>query len=199
MNRDNNPPYKQFPATPGMKNVRYPREYWDDTQSNVGTWRQGVSSLILDTLVGGIDQFRFDVNDDAQIPAIQLSHSAQLGTLIEPHLHLINKAAIAASPQNIRFELEYAWVDIMGNITGVGTDDKTLDIGGYSALTHFIVDFDDIIPAAGQNETVSSVFICRIKRISAAANAYDTANIFTFGFDLHYIKDSPGSRERRTK
>ena len=198
-NRDFNPPYKRVPAIPELKSVRYPRDYWDDSQANVGTWRNGVISLTLAPLVGGLEQYRFDVSDNAQIPPIQLSHSIRLGTLLEPHLHLCNKDAIAASPQNIRFLFEWAWVDINGTITGTGSDDKTLDVGGLSALTHFLMGFDDIVPGAGQNEGVSSVFLCRIERVAAAANAYNTANIFTFGFDLHYIKDTPGSRERRTK
>jgi hypothetical protein len=41
--------------------------------------------------------------------------------------------------------------------------------------------------------------MCRLKRVTADSNAYDTANIFTGGFDVHFLKDTIGSRGPSTK
>ena len=171
---------------------------YDDSQASAGVFRTGVSSLTLDTLVGGIMQYRFDVNDEPHIPAIQFSHSIQIDSTINPHLHLINKNAIGASPLNIRFEFEYALVNIDGQILATVNDPQEFDIGGLLALTHFIVKFTDIIPAGDQGG-ISSAFICRLKRIAALSDPYNTNDIFTFGFDLHYLKDSVGSTQEYIK
>lgn len=171
---------------------------FDDSQANAGVFSQGVTSLTLDTLVGGIKQYRFDVNAEPHIPGIQFSHSMLVNCTIHPHLHLINKIAIAASPQNIKFEFEYAWVNLNGQIVGSTNDPQTFDVGGLGALTHFHVEFTDIVPGANQGG-ISSMFICRLKRVAADSNAYNTGNIFTFGFDLHYQKDSVGSTQEYIK
>lgn len=171
---------------------------WDDSQASAGIFRTGVSSLTLDALVGGIYQYRFDVNDQVHIPAIQFSHSLLVNSAIAPHLHLINKNAIGASPLNISFEFEWAWVNINGQILASANDPQVMDIGGLGALTHFILEFSEITPSGDQGG-ISSLFMCRMKRVAAVSNPYNTADIFTGGFDLHYIKDSIGSTQEYIK
>jgi hypothetical protein len=165
---------------------------WDDSQASAGLFTTGLTSLTLDTLVGGIKQYRFDVNDEVHIPAIQFSHGMMINSVLHPHIHLINKVAIGASPQNIKFEFEWAWVNINGKILASANDPQTFDVGGLDALTHSMWLFSNITPVADQGG-ISSLFMCRIKRVSADSNAYDTANIFTGGFDVHFVKDTVGS------
>ena len=165
---------------------------WDDSQASAGLFTTGVTSLTLDTLVGGIKQYRFDVNDEIHIPATQFSHAMKVNTTVSPHLHIINKVAIAASPQNIKFEFEWAWVNIEGKILSSTNDPQTFDVGGLDALTHKMVVFSDIEPIADQGG-ISSLFMARLKRVAADTDAYNTANIFTGGFDVHFLKDSVGS------
>jgi hypothetical protein len=108
---------------------------WDDSQASAGLFTTGVSSLTLDTLVGGIKQYRFDVNDEIHIPATQFSHSMQVNCQILPHLHIINKVAIGASPQNIKFEFEWAWVNTNGQIITTTNDPLNFDVGGLYVQT----------------------------------------------------------------
>ena len=171
---------------------------WDDSQASAGLFTTGVSSLTLDTLVGGIKQYRFDVNDEIHIPATQFSHSLQLNSQISPHLHIINKVAIGASPQNIKFEFEWAWVNVNGKILASANDPLNFDVGGLDALTHKMLVFTPISPVGDQGG-ISSLFMARLKRVTADSDAYNTANIFTGGFDVHFLKDTIGSRLISTK
>jgi hypothetical protein len=195
MIRDFNPPYKRLPI--GTKYIQ-----WDDTMASAGLFTTGVSSLTFDTLAGGIKQYRFDVNDEVHIPAIQFPHGILEGCTISPHLHIINKAATAiTSPptvQNIAFEFEYGWVNIGAVMPAIVSETITYNVGGLAALTHKVIEFTDIVPAATQGK-ISSCFICRLKRVAAASNAYNTANIFTFGFDLHFQRNTLGSRTEYAK
>lgn len=192
--RDYNPPYKRNPVLTRLTQ-------WDDSMSSAGLFTTGVSSLTLDTLTGGIKQYRFDVNDEIHIPAIQFSHGMLEGCTISPHLHIINKSSTIVSPQtvmNIKFEFEWAWVNINSAMTAAVNDPVTIDVGGLAALTHKIVEFTDIVPLTTQGK-ISSCFVARLKRVAAASDAYNTANIFTFGFDLHFQRNTLGSQLEYSK
>lgn len=195
MKRDFNAPYKRQPFTARLIQ-------WDDTQASAGVFSQGVTSLTLDTLAGGIKQYRFDVNAEPHIPAIQFPHGLLEGCTISPHLHIINKAATAiTSPhtvQNIAFEFEYGWVNIGAAMPAIVSETITFDVGGLAALTHKVIEFTDIVPAATQGK-ISSCFICSLKRVAAGSNPYNTANIFTFGFDLHFKRNTLGSQTEYAK
>jgi len=196
MKRDNDIPYKRQPVT------LHGRQYWwDDSMSSAGLFTTGVSSLTFDTLAGGVKQYRFDNNDEVHIPAVQFSHGLLQNTVISPHLHIINKASTIVSPQtvmNIAFEFEYGWVNINASMAAMVSETKTFDVGGLAALTHKVIEFSDITPLASQG-MISSCFIARLKRVAAVSDAYNTANIFTFGFDLHFQKDNLGSRQEYIK
>lgn len=171
---------------------------WDDSMVAVGSFKNVGSAFTLDTLEDTIKAYRWDLNDETFITGIQFSHSMEIDTVISPHLHLVCKNAPGASPQNIRFEFEWDWCDIGDEYGGSTTQDITLDIGGYPALRHFIFEFTDITPAANQGG-ISSIMIARVKRIAAAANPYNTNDIFVLGMDVHFQKDSVGSTQEYIK
>lgn len=174
---------------------------WDDSQASAGIFRAGLTALTLDTLIGGIQQFRFDVNDEVFIPAMQFSHAMLEGCNISPHIHLINQNSTIVSPQtvmNIAFEFEWSWVNIGDEIPAVTNSPATFDIGGLPALHHAVYSFGEITPNAVQGN-ISSCFICRIKRVAAVSDPYNTNDIFTFGLDLHFQKNTLGSQQKFIK
>lgn len=171
---------------------------WDDTFASAGVFRLGASSLTLDTLEDTIKQFRFDLNDEIFIPGIQFPHKMATGLVVSPHIHLINQNAIGATNYNVRFEFEWDWVNIGEELQGSTTADVTFSLQNESALHHSVFEFGDITPTSKQGG-ISSIFIARVKRISAASNAYNTNDIFTVGIDIHFRIDTMGSRDEYVK
>lgn len=186
------------------KNYALPIQ-WLDSTANAGLFNNGASGLQLQTLVGGIRQYRFDLNDEVWLPAVQLNHDILINCTIHPHIHLVNRLAVGAINYLVKFEFEWAWVNIDGSINSTYSDPKVFDLKNTTALTHKVFEFSTINPldpayALESVGGISSCFIARIKRVAeGSGNAYDTNEIFTFGFDVHYRADSLGSNQEYIK
>lgn len=171
---------------------------WDDSMVPPAYFRTGLASLSFDVLTGGLYAYRFDLNDEPQM-MIQFPHGMKENTIIKPHIHIINKNAIGVENYNIAFDIEYTWASpgqvfpSTNTISGV-----TFSLSGASAMKHNKLSFADITPTAVQGG-ISSILIVRLKRVSAALNAYDTNDIFVAGFDVHVEKDTVGSRTSSDK
>ena len=166
---------------------------WDDSQMPATAFRNAAAAFTLDVLVGGIYQTRFDLNDEAQM-SLRLPHSMKENSAIAPHIHLVNKTAIGATNYNVSFEFEYGWSNNTAAFSSTTTTEtKTLSFQNAAALTNKRLDFTAITPGTGQGG-ISSFFICRVKRVTAVSQPYNTNDIFTLGFDIHFEKDTMGSR-----
>lgn len=173
---------------------------WDDSGASIGVWALGATGLTADTLVGNIKQVRFDQGNITNIPAIQLSHRMKVGSVIKPHLHIINKAAVGATAYNVDFTFEYGWVNINAAMASTTvTETKTVSFQNAAALTHKMCIFSDITPSAVQGG-ISSLFMCTLTRVASGVQPLTGNNIFAAGFDLHFEIDTPaGSREAAAK
>ena len=90
-------------------------------------------------------------------------------------------------------EFEYAWADIgedfPANSTLVTIDHETgVNTDNMHQLTNLTASGID-----GTGHTISSVLMCRIKRVAADSNDY-ADGIAILDFDIHYEVDTVGSR-----
>ena len=171
---------------------------YDDSQSAVVYMRTGGTPLTLDVLAGGIYQYRLDLTDEIH-SQIQLNHRYKVGSNIDLHIHLVNKAAVGSTAYNVGIEVEYMWGGLDG-VFGTPTTLSTVDCSfkDASALTHKVFELAELTPAAGQG-TISSYLLMRIKRVAGTTESLAGNNIFLLGVDVHVEQDTLGSRQEYIK
>jgi hypothetical protein len=171
---------------------------WDDSMVAPTAFRSGGTALTFDLLTATIYTHRFDVNDQIHV-VVQFPHSIKLNSGISPHIHIINKNAIGNTGYNVAFDLHYTWANI-GSIFPSELNQLNVkqSFQNVAALTHKMLTFTTINPTAVQGG-ISSIFLAKITRVAADSEPYNTNDIFTLGFDIHFQKDTIGSRQTGVK
>jgi len=183
-----------------VTNVTYTGEYWDDTQVPALAVIPGATAPGLITFNGEslLKIYGFDGQGAADYAyfSIQLSHRYKEGTPLEPHVHWC-RTADPDSPENtnVVWRLTYS----LGDVNGVFTSPVTLSLtNGVAAenWTHQVSDFDTI---TNTEFGISGIMVGTITRDSSSASDTYTHDAGFLGFDLHFLVDSPGSREEYLK
>lgn len=171
---------------------------WDDSMVAPTAFRSGGTSLTFDLLTATIYTHRFDVGDQIHV-VVQLPHSLKAGTDIIPHLHIVNKNAIGNTAYNVAFDMHYTWANI-GSVFPSELSELNVkqSFQNVAALTHKMLSFTALTPTSVQGG-ISSIFMAKITRVAASVENYATADIFSIGFDIHFEKDTLGSREPTSK
>jgi hypothetical protein len=130
---------------------------------------------------------------------VQLPHGYKLESPVYPHVHWTT-ASGTPSGTNVVWGLEYAAIAIGGNFpttTTLTSNTVIAAIGTPSGIGQHLVTTLGTI--SGTNLGISSILVCRLFR--AAANGNDTFGneVGLLGFDIHYEKDTQGSREEFVK
>ena len=183
-----------------VTNVTYTGEYWDDSMVPAlaivgGSTAPGLISFATND---ALKIYGFDGSgtpDDAYF-TLQLPHRVKLGTTISPHVHWCRTSNPGAPERtNVVWELVYSFRHVNGAFTSGATNYCT----NYIATTnwvHQVSDFPDITDA---EMNLSSIMVGRIRRPSDnTSDTYDQDAGF-LGFDVHYLSDSPGSRQEYVK
>ncbi len=177
------------------------KKRWDDIQvsistartpaANAPTWRTynyGIGGGIAYPALG------FDTNDYVDY-FIQTSHSQQLNTILEKHLHY----TLPSDSAGDRFQFQ---LDVIA--AGIG-EDFAVVAGSPFAAEHLLTgvesgrhNYFDIVDIPGVNTTVSTNYIVRLTRIAATVNDY-APEVYVIFDDCHYLKDDNGSRQEHTK
>jgi hypothetical protein len=123
----------------------------------------------------------------------------KVGSIIKPHLHIVNQNAIGNTNYNVAFDISYTWANI-GQVFPSELTQLNIkqSFQNAAALTHKMMNFADITPTVVQGN-ISSIFMAKITRVVADSQPYNTGDIFTIGFDIHYEKDTIGSRTPSSK
>lgn len=124
--------------------------------------------------------------------AVQLAHSYQEGTTISPHVHWTPSTTDAG---DVRWYLDYSWASINGTFGAPQTLDVIQAAGG-TAWVHKVGEFPDIV---GTGQGISSCLMCRLYRNPADGSDTYEADAFLVQVDIHFIKDTIGSRQEFVK
>ena len=164
---------------------------WDDIFFPLTTAKQGQTDKPpFDTNEIG---FLYPSADTSHIMYItaQFPHSMKIGSDIEPHVHW--KQTQSGSPV---FKMDYKWFDIGGTVPvnfttyTMSTRAITWTSGSVHQLSY------NPTPISGSSITgVSSIMLIKLYRDD---NAY-TGDCVTYQFDIHYQKDTLGSRTELNK
>lgn len=130
---------------------------------------------------------------------IQLPHSYKVGTAIYPHIHWTT-ATSTPTRTNVAWGLEYSVIAFGGTFPNTSTLTSNTVISDIATISgvgqHLITSLGTI---SGTNLGISTVLVCRIYRnVTASADTFnDEAGLL--GFDIHYEKDTQGSRTEYAK
>ncbi len=138
----------------------------------------------------------FSDGDEALI-TLQMPHSWKEGTTIFPHIQYMATTDVSPA-DNFGIEFEYAWADIDEDFPANSTL-STVDIStGVNTNNMHQVGNVTAAGISGAGHTLSSVLLCRIKRVVATGDNY-AGGIAIMDFDIHYHIDTIGSRQEAAK
>lgn len=142
----------------------------------------------------------FDKDQEQEVYfTIQMPHSYKVSSNIYPHVHW---TTISGTPTatNVVWGLEYTVVAIGGtytNTTIINTTSVISEIGTPSGTSqHLISSFPSI---SGSGLDFSTVLVCRLFRNTGHTNDTFGNSVGLLGFDIHYEKDTDGSRTEYAK
>ena len=147
---------------------------------------KGTNSAQLGSLTGisgpEIWFFRDGQNVEAMSFTVQLPHNWKEGTTIYPHIHWTPRATASG---NMRWNLDYTWVNIDGTFSATTTSSVVIN-GPFTANKHLLSDLtsgNTGIDATGK--TISSILICRIWRDSSAGTDTYAGDAGGLSMDFH--------------
>lgn len=170
---------------------------WEDLQvPGLSITGPAVGAPVLGTAVGNIELYMFSQTESVFL-AVQLPHSWKIGSTIYPHVHgFVRESSTNA---NVVFGLEFSWNSSFSCQAFPAPQTYYMCAtmtSNVAPLASLYIDANvGITPSAGA--ALSSMIICRLFRQSAASN-YSGA-IGLASFDVHFERDSMGSREEKVK
>jgi hypothetical protein len=167
---------------------------WDDTQQMALALRDVGANVPNLTQYGtsGLYFPQFDI-DDLLCFSIQLPHGYREGTSVEPHVHWCGDTV---DTDVVKWELNYQWLnpesDVIAAAATTITCQEAVNTAGITKLTGFPT-------VAKADAKISSIFAGNIRRIANGTGTEAAGNIFLQFFDLHFRRNTAGSRQEYVK
>lgn len=170
---------------------------YDDLLPNAVTVGGGASAPSFTTYNGNLRAYEFlgtgVTTKDLQIQW-QLPHAWNEGSTVSPHIHLY--VPNDASGGVIKFYFEYSWTNVNDVEAAASTISGTYTVTAAAGNRHRIL---EIATIAGTGKTLSSIISARLYRNPADAADTFAASVWLKAADIHYLKDSHGSRQEYIK
>lgn len=175
---------------------------WEDTQVPALSITTGATAPSLTPGFAGsasLQTYYFQgggaINDQCWF-SVQLPHSYKENSNIIPHVHWSPTTDVASGNDTVVWELTYTWQSFNATFAGATTITCKSAGGANAQWDHVIAPFASI---TGTSKGISSIMVCRLRRLdSDGSDTYGTNAAF-LGFDIHYEVDSFGSNTQTTK
>ena len=122
----------------------------------------------------------------------QMPHTMALDSELRFHVHWMQTTTTTG---NIVFQFEYMWVDISGT-KATSTLVTVTVTGGGSSYVHNVSQIQTI---TNTGQGISSILFCRFARLGNDSADTNPAGTFLLFADVHFKKDTNGSREEYMK
>ena len=171
---------------------------WDDLRVPLSSTRINPVINKPDFIIfrDGVYAFGFDDADDESVNFIaQFPHSWREGTIIYPHIHWgIATAGSGVGVENVKWGLEYTLANLSGDTfpASVTIYSSIIDVQNGNQYESFKTAIGAGIDMTGK--TISCIIIGRLFRDTSVANDF-APDAYGFEFDIHYEKDTIGSRQ----
>lgn len=176
--------------------ITYNATYWDDmtvdlqrsiklgvTDPEWGAWRGG-----------NIYTYHFDDTRDEELAfSIQMSHQYKHGTTMNLHVHY---SPDTTATGNVVWGIGYTMGCINDTMNAEVIVTAAATIASPSQYKHLLIDITNNIPSCNNP---SAVIFGRVFRNGSSSNDTLTGDCSGLSLDIHYQKDSPGSRGIITK
>lgn len=126
---------------------------------------------------------------------IQTQHSMQLNSILDNHIHFSIPSNDAGKKFKFQLDAIVAGVGSAFVVPSGSPFTKEYTITSSGLGYHQILNLANV-PAL--NSTVSTIYVCRLKRIDASSLEYGS-NVYVVFNDSHFIKDSLGSSQELIK
>lgn len=172
---------------------------WDDLRIQILTRTAGTTPTFDGGFGGNANIFTYNFSDAATKSVyfeVQMPHSWKQGTTIYPHVHWAPEED-NASGNVCKWQLEYTWVNYQGTFgaSSTYTMNGATDVANVK-WKHYIASGAGI---SGTGKNISSMLICRLSRIGGDAADNLSGDACLIAFDIHFEKDTEGSRTEYTK
>lgn len=145
----------------------------------------------------GVYGFVFSDGDEALI-TIQMPHDWKEGSTIQPHIHFMCRTDVTPA-DNFGIEFEYNWANLGDDFAANSTKTKVdISTGVNTNNNHRLEANVTVAGIDGTGKTISSILLCRIKRVAADSDNY-LGGVAILDFDVHYEIDTIGSRQELVK
>jgi hypothetical protein len=175
---------------------------YNDINTGINPRNTGAGRPTLSSFVGNLQEFKFAINDFADVTPIEFLHGWKEGSQIEFHCHWATGGVNDATVRGVKWEIEYTWA----NISGGGSPEEmssttvisaeTSIASGQAAKTHKYTSVGTLTPAGGK---IGAQLCFRIKRIASVTNTAPTDDPFLLSIGIHYEIDTAGSRTTSSK
>lgn len=156
----------------------------------------------------GVYSYAFDPATRQEVFfTIQMPHS-WAGTAIHPHIHWSpavggDGTGITDGAENVVWGMEYTWINYHPTTSLAFPESiiitKTSDAIIGQALHHLITEFSPITPTVDEQDGISSILVVRFFRdAGVSADDYEH-DAFALSFDIHYERNTVGSRQEFVK
>lgn len=175
---------------------------WDDLRISGSAARLGSTAPTLSAFLGAgnIKALTFDAGQHDEIHfEVQMPHDWKQGTNIYPHVHWTPATADAG---NVVWQLDYTWASHSGTFGASATLTSDATPAGGTAWVHKMTELKDGSGnnyIAGTGQTISSMLVCRLHRDAGAGTDTLAAAVSFLEFDIHYERDTLGSRTATAK
>jgi hypothetical protein len=177
--------------------INFTNGVWDDLMIPGHGVKGGASAPSFATFsTYGNMAYLFAGNQDNDVYfSAQLPHSYMEGSSVVPHVHWAEGGTTGAGT-NVVWELVTQWANMGALFPAGSTNYITNSITG----TNWVHQISSFPALSGTGKTVSSMIMCRLRRL-ASANASDDYNQYAafLQFDFHIRKDTLGSRTETAK
>jgi hypothetical protein len=170
----------------------------------------------INTFVGGIKQFKFDIDKVIYINNVEAPHDYKYGTGIEIHLHWMIKNNLIAGDK-VKWQFEFAIGNVVNGTNGMtvlcdpanptvfGTKiidvEYTAPVGGIPAGSVMYSTLGVISAEAMVDVKIGCAMIGTLSRIAKSTGGTDPAadTVYAMNMGIHYEVDTLGSRTRTGK
>jgi len=166
---------------------------WDDLQVTLNPATAVYAPAYVDYKAGRVLQFSDEAANEDRIHFVaQVPHSYKMNSVIKPHVHWVGEDNTAGT---VAWKIDYTTANVMGvfttttSSTTYAANSSTTDLENYTSL-------GDIAALNG----LSSIILGTIYRNSTnALDTYNGKSAYLLQFDLHFERDTLGSRLELTK
>jgi len=190
--------YSEFEADGTLK-MNGAATVWDDLRVQILTRTSSRVSPTFTSGLGGnseIYTYEFDPDTDNNVYfEAQMPHS-WASTKIYPHVHW---SPADTATGTVRWVLECTWSDYQSSFGTSFTYIMDSTITEASQYKHLIADAGTGLTPTVDQDSVSTMLICRLYRDGAAAEDTYTGEASLIAFDIHFEMDTLGSRTMYSK